>query len=128
VNLLIDTQSFLWFAWLDPKLSTVAHGLMADPNNKLYISPASFWEIAIKVSLKKLNLGEPYDVFMPREVGNLNMDILPIEMRHASALVTLPYHHKDPFDRMLIAQANVESMPIVSADAAFDLYPITRLW
>jgi PIN domain nuclease of toxin-antitoxin system len=128
MNLLIDTLSFLWFTWLDAKLSATAHALMADPNNKLYFSPASFWEMAIKVSLKKLDLGEPYDVFVPREVGKLNLVILPIEIRHAGVLVTLPYHHKDPFDRMLIAQASVEAMPIVSADNVFDLYPVTRLW
>jgi PIN domain nuclease of toxin-antitoxin system len=93
------------------KLSTAAHAMMADPNNKLYFSPASFWEMAIKVSLKKLNLA-----------------ILPIEMRHAAALATLPYHHKDPFDRMLIAQASADAIPIVSADPVFDLYRITRLW
>jgi PIN domain nuclease of toxin-antitoxin system len=128
MNLLIDTQAFLWFVWLDPKLSATAQALMTDPNNKLYFSPASYWEIAIKVSVKKLKLGEPYDVFVPREVANLNLAILPIEIRHAAVLVTLPYHHKDPFDRMLIAQASAEPMPIVSADNVFDLYPITRLW
>lgn len=128
MNLLIDTHSFLWFVWLDAKLSTAAHSLMADPNNKLYFSPASFWEMAIKVSLKKLDLGEAFDVFVPREANKLNLAILPIEMHHAALLVTLPYHHKDPFDRMLIAQASAEAMPIVSADPVFDLYPITRLW
>jgi PIN domain nuclease of toxin-antitoxin system len=96
MNLLIDTHSFLWFVWLDAKLSTAAHALMADPNNKLYFSPASFWEMAIKVSLKVLDLGEPFDVFVPREVNQLNLAILSIEMRHAAVLLTLPYHHKDP--------------------------------
>jgi PIN domain nuclease of toxin-antitoxin system len=128
MNLLIDTHSFLWFIWLDAKLSSGARALMADPNNKLYFSPASFWEMAIKISLKKLDLGEPFEVFVPRELNKLNLAILPIEMRHAAFLVGLPYHHKDPFDRMLIAQANVEAMPIVSADPVFDLYPVTRLW
>ena len=128
MNLLIDSHSFLWFVWMDAKLSTVAHALMADPNTKHYFSPASFWEMAIKVSLKKLDLGESFAVFVPREASKLNLAILPIEMRHASVLTTLPYHHKDPFDRMLIAQASAEAMPIVSADLVFDLYPITRLW
>ena len=128
MNLLIDTHSFLWFVWLDARLSPGAQALMADPNNKLYFSPASYWEVAIKVSIKKLDLGEPYDVFIPREVARLNLAVLPIEVRHAAVLVTLPYHHRDPFDRMLIAQASVEAMPIVSSDPLFDHYPVTRLW
>ena len=94
MNLLIDTHSFLWFVWLDARLSASAHALMADPNNKLYFSPTSFWEMAIKISLKKLDLGEPFEVFVPREVNKLNLAILPIEMRHAAVLAGLPYHHK----------------------------------
>jgi PIN domain nuclease of toxin-antitoxin system len=70
----------------------------------------------------------PYDVFIPREIAKNNLEILPIEVRHAAIVLTLPYHHKDPFDRMLVAQAFVERMPLVSADPLLDLYPITRLW
>ena len=105
-------------------MSTTAHALMADPNNKLYFSPASFWEMAIKVSLKKLDLGEDFDVFVPREVNKLNLAILPVEMHHAGVLVTLPYHHKDPFDRMLIAQARLEQLLLMSADPVFARYEV----
>jgi PIN domain nuclease of toxin-antitoxin system len=128
MNLLIDTHSFLWFVWLDARLSPAAQALMADPSNKLYFSPASYWEIAIKVSINKLDLGEAFDVFIPREVAKLNLAILPIEMRHAAVLVRLPFHHRDPFDSMLVAQARSEALPIVSADAVLDTYGVTRLW
>lgn len=92
------------------------------------VSPASYWEIAIKISVKKYALSEPYEGFMRKAIDLNGFTYLHIEPRHTAALTILPYHHRDPFDRLLIAQAMVDGLPIVSSDTAFDAYPITRLW
>jgi PIN domain nuclease of toxin-antitoxin system len=99
-----------------------------DPSNQKLISAATYWEIAIKVSIGKLDLGEPYRGFMHREINRNNFEMLPVCVDHAAVVSSLPFHHRDPFDRLLIAQAIVEQMPIVSSDTAFDAYSITRLW
>ncbi len=83
--------------------------------------------MASKVSLGKLTLSAPLDVLIPQHLGSNGIELLNIQVAHAAAVSTLPFHHRDPFDRLLIAQAMVEGMPVVSADAAFDAYPIKRL-
>ncbi len=128
MRLLLDTHAFLWFILDDPKLSDKARGLIADPDNVVEISPASYWEIAIKISLKKYTLPESYETFMDRELKQNSFRILPIEPKHTAILTELPFHHRDPFDRLLIAQAKSENIPLVSTDAAMDAYPIKRLW
>ena len=109
-------------------MSATARALILDPQYEVFLSPASFWEIAIKVSIGKLDLGEPYRAFMRREIARNHFDILPVSVDHAAAVAVLPLHHRDPFDRMLIAQSMVEEVPIISGDIAFDAYPVTRLW
>jgi PIN domain nuclease of toxin-antitoxin system len=128
MNLLLDTHAFLWFVWKDPRLSNFARTLILDPKNVLLFSAASYWEIAVKVSIGKLTLAEPFAIFMPREIVNNRLVILPIGLAHASAAAALPLHHRDPFDRMLIAQSIVEQSPLVSADRLLDLYSVRRLW
>lgn len=128
MRLLLDTHTFLWFLLEDPHLSTTANDLIIDPTNDIEVSPATYWEIAIKVSLGKYALPEPYDIFLEREIATNDFRILPIEPKHTAVLTTLPFHHRDPFDRLLIAQAMVEAIPILSVDTAFDAYPVTRLW
>jgi PIN domain nuclease of toxin-antitoxin system len=128
MRLLLDTHTFLWFVLNDPQLSATAEGLIADPANEILISPASYWEIAIKVGLGKYHLSSPYEDFMHQGIVGNDLLILPIETRHTAALIGLPYHHRDPFDRLLTAQAIVEQIPIISTDRAFDPYPISRLW
>lgn len=128
MRLLLDTHSFLWFVLNDAQLSPAAAALIANPQNHIEISPATYWEIAIKVGLGKYVLADALDVFIERELAANDFHILPIEPRHAAPLTTLPLHHRDPFDRLIIAQALTEQIPIVSADTAFDAYPITRLW
>jgi PIN domain nuclease of toxin-antitoxin system len=128
MRLLLDTHTFLWFILNDPLLSGTARTLIADPLNDIEISPASYWEIAIKINLGKYALSEPLKDFVEREVALNQFHILAIEPRHVAPLTTLPLHHRDPFDRLIIAQAMVERIPIISADAAFDDYPVTRLW
>jgi PIN domain nuclease of toxin-antitoxin system len=128
VRLLLDTHTFLWFLLDDPQLSMTARDRIIDPDNDIEVSPATYWEIAIKISLGKYELPEPYEVFIAREITTNDFHILPIEPTHTAVLTTMPFHHRDPFDRLLIAQAMVEQIPIVSRDSAFDAYPITRLW
>jgi PIN domain nuclease of toxin-antitoxin system len=86
------------------------------------------WEIAIKAGLGKLKLGEPSASFLKREITRNNFELLPISLDHATAVEALPLHHRDPFDRMLIAQALADSLPLVSSDPHFDLYQIKRMW
>ena len=128
MRLLFDTHTLLWFALMAPQLSGTAMSLIMDPANKKLVSPASYWEIAIKISVKKYALSKPYEVFMHEAVDNNGFSYLHIEPKHTARLTTLPFHHKDPFDRLLVAQAMVEDIPIIGNDAAMDAYGITRLW
>jgi PIN domain nuclease of toxin-antitoxin system len=128
VSLLLDTQAFLWFVLGDARLSGRALSLIQDPAHTKLVSPASYWEIAIKISIGKYALHEPYEAFMQRGIVDNGFDILPIEPKHTAVLTALPFHHRDPFDRLLVAQAMVEKISIVSADSALDAYAITRLW
>ena len=128
MRLLLDTHAFLWFVLNDPQLSAAARALISDPNNEVEVSPASLWEIAIKISIGKYSLSEPYQTFMEREIAANQMRLLAIEPKHTALLATLPFHHRDPFDRLLVAQATVEQIPLVSADTTLDAYPIPRLW
>lgn len=128
MRLRLDTHALLWFLLDDEQISGTAKALIVDSANDIEISPASYWEIAIKISLGKYHLPEPLEVFLEREIAANAFGILAIEPRHVAPLTSLPFHHRDPFDRLLIAQAIVESIPIVSNDPALDSYPITRLW
>jgi len=128
MNLLLDTHTFLWFWWDDPKLSDAAKEVIIDPNNRKLISTASRWEVAIKVGLKKLDLGASFRGFIPQHMLRNNFESLSITDDHLAALVALPFHHRDPFDRLLIAQAKWDDIPIVSADEQLDAYDVERLW
>ncbi len=128
MRLLLDTQAFLWFVLNDPALSTVACDLMLDPQNDLLISPASYWEIAIKISIGKYQLPDSFESWMQQQLQVNDFKILPIELAHVAAVISLPFHHKDPFDRLLVAQALTEQIPIISADAVLGAYSIVRYW
>ena len=128
MRLLLDTHTLLWFALTVPQLSGTGIALIMDPDNEKLVSPASYWEIAIKISIKKYTLSKPYEVFMEEAIDKNGFGYLHIEPKHTAALTTLPFHHKDPFDRLLIAQAMTEGIPIVSSDTMLDSYPIKRLW
>lgn len=128
MRVLLDTQAFLWFILDDPRLTTPATALIADPANEVEISPASYWEIAIKIRLKKYALPQPYQAFMESQIAANNFRVLHIEPKHTALLTTMDLHHKDPFDRLLIAQAIAEQIPVVSSDPQFDAYPVQRLW
>jgi PIN domain nuclease of toxin-antitoxin system len=130
MRLLLDTHAFLWFVTADPKLSANAKVLISDPNNDVLISPASVWEVAIKVSIKKYPLTTSFDKFIEDGITGNDFALIPIEVRHAATLSSLPFppNHRDPFDRMIVAQAIVEKTPLVSCDPELDDYPIKRLW
>lgn len=128
MRLLLDTHAFLWFILGDQRLSETAKRIIAEPDNVIQISPASYWEIAIKISLGKYALPEPYGVFMERELASNDFQILPIEPWHTAVVTELPFHHRDPFDRLLVAQAQAEEIPLVSVDKTLDAYPIKRIW
>ncbi len=127
-DILLDSHAFLWFVWDDPLLSPAAKQQIEDPANHKWVSVASCWEITIKAGLGKLRLGEPATTFLPRELATNHFSLLRIELAHVTLVEALPPHHKDPFDRLLIAQALIEKRPLVSADAVFDQYGVTRLW
>jgi PIN domain nuclease of toxin-antitoxin system len=128
MKFLLDTQAFLWFVLKHPSLSQVACDLIVDPLNDILLSPASYWEIAIKVSIGKYQIPEDFETWMEHQIQVNELEILPIKVTHVAAIVTLPFHHKDPFDRLLVAQAITENIPIISIDAVLDNYLVTRYW
>lgn len=125
---LIDTHVLLWYYLDDPQLSATARTTLDDPANDILVSPASHWEVAVKIKIGKYTLNVPFAQFIREAIFYNGFAILPIEPEHSERLTTLPLHHKDPFDRMMIAQALAEGVPVVSADTLFDPYPVQRLW
>lgn len=130
MRLLLDTHTLLWYSINDPQLSSTAQKLIVDASNEILVSPASYWEIAIKISIGKLTLHQPYEDFIDACLNLYGFRILPIETKHTARVATLPFpaKHKDPFDRLIVAQALVEAISIVSSDTALDVYGISRLW
>jgi PIN domain nuclease of toxin-antitoxin system len=128
MNLLLDTHVFLWLVEGSPSLNTAAKAALADPANQLFLSVASVWELAIKTGNNKLALSDPLNVFVGKWTAMYLITLLPITAPHALGLVGLPDHHRDPFDRNLIAQAVVEGMTLVSADAKFAPYSVPIIW
>lgn len=128
MNVLLDTHTFLWFVLADPRLSTLARSLIEDERNAQFLSMASFWEMAIKYSNDKLPLTLPFEDFMTHYLGSNGIILLPVKVSHLVHVSSLPLHHRDPFDRLIIAQSLVEKMPVISIDGAFDAYGVSRLW
>jgi len=133
--LLLDTHVFLWLMFNPQKLSKVAHEACQDSNNHLYTSIASIWEIQIKHQLGKLELSVSLEDMIEEQCQTNDLQILPIKVKHISALYNVPlrlgeppFFHKDPFDRILIAQAVVENAYLVSADSVFKNYQVKLLW
>ena len=128
MTLLLDTHTLLWFVEDAAALSDRARAAIEDLDNTPAYSIASVWEMAIKVGLGKLAMSRPLYPEFARLLQERGFQQLAISYRHASEVARLPRHHRDPFDRLLIAQASVENLPIVSVDEAFDDYAVTRLW
>ncbi len=127
MKLLLDTHAFLWFASGSKELSARARRAIENPAHIAYLSVASAWEMAIKLSLGKLTLGVPLDDLIERGVRTGIVE-LAVRRAHVLGVATLPWHHRDPFDRLLVSQALVEGLQLVSADVALDRYPVRRLW
>lgn len=128
MRLLLDTHAFLWFIGGSGKLSGPARKLIEDPANERFLSVVSLWEMAIKVSLGRLELALPFTELVEREVQGNAMEMLAIRPEHLDDLAKLPFHHRDPFDRLIVVQSLVEEMPIISKDKAFESYPVKLLW
>ncbi len=128
MTLLLDTHAFLWFVAGDPKLSATARALIEDPRNRVLLSVVSLWEIVVKTSLGKLPLGKTIAELVRDDIQGNDVELLPIHVGHLVTLAGLPLHHRDPFDRLLVAQAQTESIQLVSTDGVLDAYGISRLW
>ena len=128
MRLLIDTHGFLFYVSGDPQLTRRARTAIEDRTNDRFFSMASVWETAIKDSLGKLNLMRPFTEIFPHWLTANGIQILDIHLDHLVALRTLPHHHHDPFDRLIVAQTFTEGLALVSGDAMLDRYGVTRLW
>ena len=131
MKVIIDTHTFLWFIEGDSRLSATAKQIITEEENTVFLSIASIWEIAIKVSLGKLTT-PPTSLPFVRQIDNIlwenSISLLPITLEHLDKITKLPFHHRDPFDRLLIAQSIVEDLPLVSVDQIVDAYGANRIW
>ena len=127
MKLLLDTHIFIWWADQPEKLSPAALSALEDEANELLLSVASVWEMQIKIQLRKLKLSLPLKDLIKNQQETNDLTVSPVTLTHVLALDTLPLHHKDPFDRLLIAQSIEEDLTLVSADSQFSAYPVTLL-
>lgn len=127
MRILIDTQCWLWMALSPERFSSRARSLVEARENVLYLSAASAWEIAIKHALGKLRLPEPPVTYVPARLTALGVQPLAIEHQHALHVATLPAIHRDPFDRLLVAQAQLDDLPILTADPLIGGYDVTTI-
>ena len=128
MRVLLDTNTFLWMLEGSSAVSRVARGLIDSAETDRMLSVASLWEIAIKQGIGKLGLPEPFAETLLRQVRAHDVRLLPVAAAEALAVAHLPHHHKDPFDRLLVAQCLLEDVPIISADAGLDAYGVRRIW
>ena len=130
MKVLLDTHAFLWLIAGDASLSPRARDIIEAADNEPLLSAASLWEMAIKVSLGKLtlNFGEPFAEAIGGQLRENGVTVLPLNITHIGRVAVMPFHHRDPFDRLIVAQALIESLPIVGRDQAFDSYRVQRIW
>ncbi|RJQ59375.1 MAG: type II toxin-antitoxin system VapC family toxin [Desulfobacteraceae bacterium] len=128
MNVLLDTHAFLWLISGDDRLSEMAREIFLNPMNTLFFSAASLWEIGIKKSLGKISLKSEWVETIQAEMEMNAVQWLPIEMSHCAEVAKLPFHHRDPFDRMLIAQAIIEKLQLLSQDRRLSAYAVSRVW
>jgi PIN domain nuclease of toxin-antitoxin system len=128
VRSLLDTHAFLWFVIGDRRLSAPARNRIEAQGSEILLSIASIWEIAIKAGRGRLPLPSPVRRFIPQQMVENGIRLLPVALDHAMEVENLPHHHADPFDRMLVVQARMEEMPIISADPTLDRYGVDRVW
>ncbi|MBI2059680.1 MAG: type II toxin-antitoxin system VapC family toxin [Nitrospirae bacterium] len=127
MRVLLDTHAFLWFVTGDRRLSRPALRALEKKGDEIFLSAASVWEIAIKASLARLVLPAPVREYVAEKMEQ-GLRLLPVEWSHAAAVEKLPFHHRDPFDRLLVAQALAESMPMVTGDRTFRAYGVEVIW
>jgi PIN domain nuclease of toxin-antitoxin system len=128
MRLLLDSHALLWFWQGNQSLTNSARSAIENRTNEKYVSHATAWEVAIKVSLGKLKLHVPYEDLFSGSILANGFQLLPTDLRHFQKLLSLPFHHRDPFDRLLIAQALEEGMTLVSGDAHFQAYGVPVIW
>jgi PIN domain nuclease of toxin-antitoxin system len=128
VRVLLDTHVLIWWAADDPRLSRRARRILGDRGNELWFSAAGAWELLIKNQAGKLTLPEPAATYVPSRLSWYGVEPLPVEMRHVLGVAELPRHHRDPFDRLLIAQSRLENLPIVTSDGHIKRYQVETIW
>lgn len=128
MKLLLDTHTFIWWVIEPTKISAQALGLLQDQSNDLFLSVVSVWEMQIKLQIGKLKFNLPLAQLITKQQQTNQLSILPVTLEHVLALDSLPFHHKDPFDRLLITQANLEGAVLVSNDAIFSNYSVKLAW
>lgn len=128
MKILLDTHTFLWWVVEDAQLSLKAKEIIANPDNKIYFSVVSAWEIIIKVGIGKLSLSEPPETYIPSRITSNQFEILAVQMPHILKINSLPNFHKDPFDRLLIAQSLVEDLSLLTVDNAIAQYSVQTIW
>jgi len=128
MRLLLDTHTFIWAATLDERLSSKARDLLLNTDNELFLSTASVWEMTIKASIGKLILKQPIEQTINEQIQINGLCILNIESAHTLAVASLPWHHRDPFDRLLVCQSKLENLTILGCDTTMDAYSASRIW
>ncbi len=128
MRLLLDTHTFLWWITDKDRLSRRARTLITRGDNEIFFSAVSGWEIAVKAGLGRISLPTNPEQFIPQQIAANAFEVLPLHLRHALRVFALPGLHRDPFDRMLVAQAAVERLPILSGDPQLDGYPVEIVW
>jgi PIN domain nuclease of toxin-antitoxin system len=127
-RILIDTHTFLWFIGDDLKLSNTAKHILENQARDTYLSIVSLWEMAIKVRIDKLKLPRPYNLYIPEQLTLNAITILDLTYDHVEQTVAMPLDHREPFDRVIAAQALVEGLPLLSIDSKLDVFGIERIW
>lgn len=128
MKLLLDTHTLLWFLRNDSRVGTNAKAALLNPANERWLSPISLLEIAVKLSIGKLTLHAPFGMLFPAQLEANRVQLLAIQSGHAEKVASMPLPHRDPFDRLIVAQALVEDMTLLSVDAVFDAYGVSRIW
>ncbi|MEW6216286.1 MAG: type II toxin-antitoxin system VapC family toxin [Candidatus Bipolaricaulota bacterium] len=128
MKFLLDTHVFLWWVIADPRLSRKARGVIADGGNTLYLSAASGWEIAVKAGLSRLQVADELERLVPEQMDLNGIEGLPVAVAHALRVHALPAHHRDPFDLLLVAKAELEDLAIVTGDPQIAEYGVRTVW
>lgn len=128
MNVLLDTHAFLWFTGADKRLSATARSTIEDPENSCLLSMASAWELSIKASQGKITFDEPFESFLPEQLRLNGFDFFNITWQHVAQVHSLPFHHRDPFDRLIVSQALVDELPVITRDGSFTAYGVETIW